>query len=275
MAREPAPSARAAAQAPEPGQGAVTLSESEGVRYLHFGTEWVQGAMSLDHPNRLELEYQQQMMAPLLFVPRPAQVLQLGLGAAALTRFCHRHLRDSRVTVVEIDPAVIQVARLWFSLPPDDERLRVIRGDAGAYVRKARAQADWLQVDLYDAAARGPVFDDVPFYRACRAALRGGGVAAFNLFGRSLQPSVAALGEAFGRRWLRLPRSAAGNTVVLAFAGPDGDPDGPLAWDADELVARARRFEARFGLPALDWLQGMRLATGRPVALAPGTRLCL
>jgi spermidine synthase len=258
-----------------PAAGGVTVSESDGVRYLHFGTEWVQGAMSLDHPHRLELEYQQQMMMPLLFVPRPAEVLQLGLGAAALTKFCHRHLRASRVTVVDIDPQVIRAARAWFGLPPEDERLQVVKADAGAYVRKARARADWLQVDLYDAAARGPVFDDVPFYRACRAALRDGGVAAFNLFGRSLQPSVEALGEAFGRRWLRLPRSAAGNTVVMAFAGPAAPADAPLAWNVDELLARARRFEARFGLPALDWLRGTRGANGRLVALAAGGQLCL
>jgi spermidine synthase len=257
------------------GRGAsdVTLSEADGVRYLHFGTEWVQGAMNIAHPYRLELEYQQQMMAPLLFVPRPGRVLQLGLGAAALTKFCHRHLRSGRITVVDIDPAVIRAARTWFALPPDDARLAVVCADAGAYLRQQRAAADWLQVDLYDAAARGPVFDDAAFYRSCQAALLPGGVAAFNLFGRSLQPSVAALSAAFGRRWLRLPRSAAGNTVVLGFAGPAGAPDAPLSWEADELLERAGRIEGRFGLPALDWLQGLRSATGRPIALGAGARL--
>jgi spermidine synthase len=252
---------------------AVTLSESEGVRYLHFGTEWVQGAMSLRYPYRLELEYQQQMMMPLLFVPRPREVLQLGLGAAALTKFCHRHLRASRLTVVELEPAVIRVARQWFALPPDDERLRVVEADAAAYLGRAAAQTDWLQVDLYDAQARGPVFDDDDFYRACRDALRPGGVAAFNLFGRSLQPSLAGVAAAFGRSWLRLPRSAAGNTVVLAFAADEAAE--PTAWEVDILIERAGRFENRFGLPALDWLHGMRSARARPFGLAPGTRLCL
>lgn len=253
----------------------VTLSESEGVRYLHFGTEWIQGAMSLRHPYRLELEYQQQMMAPLLFVPAPQHVLQLGLGAAALTKFCYRHLRTSRVTVVDIDPAVIGAARAWFALPDDDDRLTVVRADAGIYLRKARGEADLLQVDLYDAAARGPVFDDEPFYRACHASLRPGGIAAFNLFGRSLGPSVAALGAAFGRRWLRLPRSAAGNTVVLAFAEPQEGTGAALCWEADALLERAGRLEARYGLPAVDWLQGLRSAAARSIALGAGTRLCV
>ena len=249
---------------------AVTLSESDGIRYLHFGTQWVQGAMCLDDPYRLELEYQQQMMALLLFVPRPAHIVQLGLGAAALTKYCFRRLRASRITAVEIDPAVIRVARQWFALPPDSERLRVVPADAGVHVRRHPASADWLQVDLYDAAARGPVLDDVAFYRACRAALRPGGMAAFNLFGSSLAASAAAIEAAFGPHWLRLPRSAAGNTVVLAC----GEAAGTGGWKVDVLVRRAQAVERRLGLPADAWLQGLRHASGRRAALPPGGRLC-
>ena len=68
----------------------VTFSEEGGVRFLHFGTEWVQGAMRLKKPNHIELEYAQQMMAWLLFIETPERIVQLGLGAAALTKFCHR-----------------------------------------------------------------------------------------------------------------------------------------------------------------------------------------
>jgi spermidine synthase len=248
---------------------AVTLSETGGVRYLHFGTEWVQGAMCLAHPFRLELQYQQQMMAPLLFAPRPERVLQLGLGAGALTKFCHRHLPQSQIVVVDINPTVIRVARQCFTLPPDDERLRVLQADAGAFVRRVPASADCLQVDLYDAQAHGPVFDDVGFYRACRAALREGGIGAFNLFGRSLAPSLTAIGAAFGSRWLRLPGTDAGNTVVLALAGA------PVNWDADALARRAKALQRRFGWPAPTWLKGSRGASGKRLELAGRSRMML
>lgn len=249
--------------------GAVTLSESAGVRYLHFGTQWVQGAMRLAHPFRLELEYQQQMMASLIFAPRPERVLQLGLGAAALTKFCHRYLPESQIVAVDINPMVIQTARQWFTLPPDDERLRVVQADAGAYVQRAPASVDCLQVDLYDAQARGPVFDDAGFYKACRAALRKGGIAAFNLFGRSLTPSLLAIGSSFGSRWLRLPPTAAGNTVVLAFAGA------PAQWQADVLVRRAKTLERRFGWPTTAWLKAIRGGSGQRAKLAPGSEFML
>ncbi len=40
----------------------VTFSEEGGVRFLHFGTWWVQGAMRINKPDFIELEYAQQMM---------------------------------------------------------------------------------------------------------------------------------------------------------------------------------------------------------------------
>ncbi|HYA66150.1 MAG TPA: spermidine synthase [Burkholderiaceae bacterium] len=247
----------------------MTLSESQGVRYLHFGTEWVQGAMRLAQPFRLELEYQQHMMAPLLFEPKPERVLQLGLGAAALTKFCYRHLGARQILAVDIDPMVIGVARQWFALPQNDARLCVLQADARAFLRRSPARTDWLHVDLYDAQARGPVYDDVGFYRACRAALRDGGIGVFNLFGRSLSPSLAAISAAFGRRWLRMPRTAQGNHVVLAFAGT------PVPCDGDVLHRRAQTLERRFGWPARAWLREMRGATGRRLGLDSGSRMIL
>ena len=75
----------------------VTFSEERGVRFLHFGTEWVQGAMRINKPDRIELEYAQQMMAWLLFLETPKRVVQLGLGAAALTKFAYRFLPRAQV----------------------------------------------------------------------------------------------------------------------------------------------------------------------------------
>ena len=44
----------------------ATISEIDGVRYLHLGTPWVQGSMRIGKPLAIELEYVQRMMAWLL-----------------------------------------------------------------------------------------------------------------------------------------------------------------------------------------------------------------
>jgi spermidine synthase len=233
--------------------GDITLSESGGVRYLHFGTEWVQGAMRIARPFQLELEYQQQMMAPLLLLPRPRRILQLGLGAAALTKYCYRQLPTARTVVVELDRAVIRAARQWFALPPDDSRLTVVCADAQRFLQRPgqRGGSDWLQVDLYDAQARGPVYDDPAFYVACRHVLREPGIACFNLFGRRCRPSLDAIAQAFDGRVLVLPEVLAGNRVALAAVGE------PIQVDAGQLRERARAIEADPGLPARRWIKGI------------------
>src|SRR5574343_50353 len=109
----------------------IDISEESGVRYLHFGSDWVQGAMRIRKPDALELSYTREMMAGLLLrdAPWPARVLLIGLGAGSLAKFVHRHVPQAQVTVVEILPEVHAVASQFFRLPDEDERLRVVIGD--------------------------------------------------------------------------------------------------------------------------------------------------
>jgi spermidine synthase len=238
------------------GAHGVTLSESDGVRYLHFGSVWVQGAMRLARPFALELEYQQQMMALGLLQPAPRQILQLGLGAAALTKFCWRWLPSAQITTVELSEDVVRTARRVFKLPADDQRLRVVVGDARRFVEATRARFDWVQVDVYDAAARGPVYDDVRFYRACRRVLCARGGAAFNLFGRSFERSVAAIAAAFDDRVLLLPECDGGNRVALAFL------DSRSQLNYRSLRSRADQLLRDWRLPAHAWLAGLYAENG-------------
>lgn len=245
----------------------VTFSEMDGVRYLHFGTEWVQGAMRLRKPDAIELEYAQQMMAWLLFLSPSApdfHVTQLGLGAAALTKFCHRHFAKARVTAVELNPAVIVAGRSMFGLREDDARLAVREQDAWDYVMDGAntAAIDALQVDLYDATARGPVLDTTAFYRACRRVLKAPGVMTINLFGDhdSFPKNIERICDAFDNRVLVFPEVHDGNIIALAFNGPAID----VSWET--LEARAEVVESTTKLPAKDWVRKLRAANARQEA---------
>jgi spermidine synthase len=254
----------------------ATLSEHQGVRYLHLDSIWVQGAMRIADPDRLELEYVRRMMAWML--GRPAarvtegHAMQLGLGAGAITRFCHGPLGMS-VTAVELNPTVIAACRMWFRLPADGPRLAVVQADAAEVVADpARAgSVDVLCVDLYDHEAAGPVLDSLDFYRACAAVLRPGGVMSVNLFGRNanFDRSLGRIGRAFGHaaaadRVRTVRPTAEGNTTVIALRDS--------TWPSrDELVTRAENIETRFGLPARRWVRLLR-AVPAPPARRPGPR---
>ncbi|MEJ7929228.1 spermidine synthase [Ramlibacter sp. AN1015] len=232
----------------------VNFSEHAGVRYLHLGTEWIQGSMRLDAPFDIDLEYVQRMMAWLLFVPLDSvatrHAMQLGLGAAALTKFCRKKLR-MRTTAIELNPQVVAACRMWFKLPADDARLSVVLADAAEVVAHPhwRGQIDALQVDLYDHEAAAPVLDSAQFYADCRQLLTGEGCMAVNLFGRSssyersLEQIVAAFGAA--AVWAFKP-TREGNTVVLALRTPHR----PTRAD---LQAQGEAVRSRWGLPAEKW----------------------
>ncbi len=238
----------------------ITLSEEGGVRYLHFGSPWIQGAMRIARPFELEIDYVRDMMAWMLFLDPPSQLLQLGLGAGALTKYCWRRLPASRVTAVEISAAVLACARRDFALPADDARLSVKLSDAGVFVARPseRGRYGVIQIDLYDWRARGPVLDSMAFYRDCRRALAATGMLVVNLFGDddACRRSREHLARAFGGRVLALPAVPAGNVVMLAFKGP------ALHASWRQLHERARVL-ARQRLPAPEWVRALREQQGR------------
>lgn len=243
-------------KATKPALPEVNFSDYGDIRYLHLGTEWVQGSMRMDAPYDIHLDYVQRMMAWLLFV-EPETVakrhaMQLGLGAAALTKFCHRKLR-MRTTAIELNPQVVAACRLWFKLPKDDSRLSVVCGDAAEVAAHDHwaGQVDALQVDLYDHEAAAPVLDSADFYADCRRLLTEDGCMTVNLFGRSssYERSLKHIQAAFGKDavWAFRP-TREGNTVVLALREPVEPARG-------ELARRADAIESRWGLPARKWLR--------------------
>jgi spermidine synthase len=246
----------AAKKAAAPELPEVNFSDWGDVRYLHLGTEWVQGSMKLDAPFEIELEYVQRMMAWLLFVDaasvRSRHAMQLGLGAASLTKFCRKTL-GMRTTAVELNPQVVAACRGWFKLPADDARLHVIVADAAVEIRRPlwQGDVDVLQVDLYDHEAAAPVLDSEAFYADCRALLTECGCMTVNLFGRSssYERSLEKIAAAFGEDalWGFRP-TREGNTVVLAQRTPSR-PKRPV------LAERAQSIQTRWGLPAPKWLR--------------------
>ncbi len=254
MTRKKSP---ATAELPE-----VSVSDDGDVRHLHLGTPWIQGSMRIDDPFIIELEYVQRMMAWLLFVAPEGvsrrHAMQLGLGAGAITKFCHKKLR-MRTTAVELNPQVVAVCRAWFKLPPDGPRLSVLLADAAQHIRRPElaATVDFLAVDLYDDEAAAPVLDSAEFYADCRALLTEDGCLTVNLFGRasSYERSLARLAEAFGENalWAFKP-TREGNTVVLAQRTPSRPKRA-------ELLARAEQVQARWDLPAPKWLRVFKPVT--------------
>ncbi|MGH0183054.1 UNVERIFIED_CONTAM: hypothetical protein FKN15_007816 [Acipenser sinensis] len=86
----------------------------------------------------------------------PVSVLLVGLGGGALPQFLHDYVPGSQVQVLEIDPAVLQVASGWFGFEQDD-RLSVTLGD-GLELIDALAQGGNCSYDviMFDVDSKDP-----------------------------------------------------------------------------------------------------------------------
>ena len=242
----------------------IDIREEAGVRTLHFGSDWIQGAMRIARPWNLELEYTKEMMASLLLRDEtrfPRKVLLIGLGAASLTKFLYRNYPLAKLTVVEIEPAVVAAARQFFKLPEDPLRLNLVIDDGLEYVLQSDKNWDLILVDGFDADARAGALDTLPFYQAARSRLTHNGIMAVNLLGRSkgYKASLERIQTAFDGRAMAFPSCDSGNTIAFAAAGE------PVSIALDDLKESALELKEATGLnllPTLTRLEQVQSGNG-------------
>lgn len=188
--------------------GGPFISEIGNFRSLHFAWNSVQSGMVVSDPIKLALDYTRVMMGFLFFNRRPRTIEMIGLGGGSLAKFCYDILPDTRITVVEICPDIIEL-REHFFIPADDHRFQVLCADGADFVRDAPAATDVLLIDGYDADGQPPRLSSPEFYDACHEHLAPDGLMVVNLLGGAPD---------YERCLRRMRRSFHSEPVVIASA---------------------------------------------------------
>lgn len=173
------------------------------------------------------------------------QVLLVGGTANGCLEEVLKH-PGARVDCVELDPAVIRLARERLPSPSlaslDDPRVRIFLSDARRFLERTTDRYDAILLSLPDpATAQINRYYTREFFAAAREKLAPGGVLSFVLTGaenyigrplaRYLASVVGTLADVFGSGVRVVPGSS---VVVLAS-------DGPLTIDPDVLSAKVTR----------------------------------
>ncbi|MEM9316149.1 MAG: fused MFS/spermidine synthase [Pseudomonadota bacterium] len=148
------------------------------LRWLCSPPGAVQSALDLANPRRPVLANHLAMTLTAALPPRVERILDLGTGCGALLRFARSALPGAEVTGVEQDPAMLEIARTHFALPPDEA---VIVASARDYLESRRGAWDLVFSDLFDGVREPDWLLSEAFCRALSAALTPNGVAALNL----------------------------------------------------------------------------------------------
>ncbi|XP_066548047.1 eEF1A lysine and N-terminal methyltransferase [Amia ocellicauda] len=164
----------------------------------------------------------------------PVSVLLVGLGGGGLPQFVRDWVPGARVEVVELDPVVLDVARDWFGLEPD-ERLSVMLGDGLEHINKLYSQGGHsYDVIMFDVDSKDPslgmscpppAFVETPFLERVRDLLTPRGVFMLNLVCRDSVRREGVVARVRGLFPCVLSRDIEGevNEVLLCLRGGDAD----------------------------------------------------
>ncbi len=218
--------------------GTPQVLETQHALSLHFDALATQSFMSRKDPDKLVLGYTRTMMGFLLLHPTPTRISMIGLGGGSLAKYCYRHLPNTKVVAIEINPAVIAL-REQFQIPPDDERLEVVCADGAEYVANQNARPDVILVDGFLADGMPVQLGTADFYAACHARLADTGVLVANFL--ESDPDIPLYLEevsaVFGKSMSISLSEDSANYTLFAWKGAHTLPA------LEALMARARILE--------------------------------
>jgi spermidine synthase len=242
----------------------IVVVDRDGRRCLRLDdspTGLNQSCVDLAAPARLAFGYARAMVVLTLnWQPEPRRILVIGVGGGSIPMALAAALPAVHIDAVDIDPAVLDVARRYFGLR-SGEGLRVIAADGRDFVFEAvRAgrRYDAVLLDAFDADGIPPPLFDAGFLAAVRRLLSPGGLFVANTFaaGPRHEDESRAAASAFGRYLDIVPGEASGNRLIVASTA------GLPAAARLRAVPAARRADfERIGASA-HWLSGWRIADG-------------
>jgi spermidine synthase len=186
----------------------------------------------------LPVTYTQYMTASLMYPKKIDSILEIGFGGGRTAWYLHRFLPNLPITSVELDPAVVALARKYFGIK-DEPNFHIVTSDGRTFLANSKARYDIILIDAY----RGPF---VPFhlltkefYQLVKNHLAEGGVVAQNV-----EPSTMLFDSAVKTMQAVFRHvdfyETGGNIVSIAFEG--------AARSSEELGRVARERQAAFRL---------------------------
>ncbi|QPF88285.1 fused MFS/spermidine synthase [Bradyrhizobium genosp. L] len=190
----------------------------------------------------LPIPYTRFMTTALMYAKDVHSILEIGFGGGRVAWYLHRCLPDVRVTSVELDPAVLELARKYFGIK-DEPNFDLEAKDGRLFLSQSKDRYDVILIDAY----RGPF---VPFhlmtrefYQIVKDHLAEGGVVVQNVDPDTMlfDSAVRTIGAVFPQIELyKTNDSSDDNLVTVAYDGAERK--------ADDLAAVAGMRDKMLGL---------------------------
>jgi spermidine synthase len=213
--------------------------------------------LKADH-DKLVFDYSKSVMAGLLSTPSPKRVLVLGLGGGSIPRVFAELYPKAIIDVVEIDPAVVQVAADWFDFK-QSANVRVHTKDGRQFVKQAgvfKQSWDLIVLDAFNGDYIPEHMMTREFLQECKAVLTPNGTLVANTFSSSrLYASESATYAAVYGRFINLKHDD-GNRIIIGRNGV-----APTLAQLKAIVPNAQPRLAPYGV---DYAEVLKHVKGAP-----------
>lgn len=199
-----------------------------------------QTCVDLKNPKRLVFPYVRMTLGGLLLNPEPDNILIIGLGGGSIPIALNEMYPAAQIDVVEIDEAVVKVAKRFFNFAEND-KLKVHVADGRVFTKRAGLRGKRYDLIILDAFTGDYIPEHLmtkEYLQETHALLDKSGILVANTFSTSdlYDHESVTYSEVFGSFFnFKMPNT--GNRVVIASIDP-------LPSDF-VLRSRAKRLSAR------------------------------
>ncbi len=178
-----------------------------------------QSCKYINKPEVLVFDYAKLSVAGILATENPQSILIIGLGGGTLVEAFHTLAPEAIITSVEIDTAVIKVAKNYFDLPTESWH-KIIDKDGRIFIKREKIKNKKYDIVILD-AFNGDYIPEhlmtVEFLKEVKSILSDKGLVIANTFSSSKlkQLEGATYHAAFGDFYL-LKGQHSGNRIILA-----------------------------------------------------------
>lgn len=200
----------------------VVVTEFNNQRCMLFNVhrgDMNQTCIDLRDPKRMVFNYTRMSFAGLLLNPDPQRILVAGLGGGTIPTAMRELYPDAHIDVLEVDQAVVNVAKQYFDFSEDDNLINHVV-DARVFIKRAGLrgeQYDYIVLDAFSGEYIPEHLLTQEFLQEVSQILTPDGVVVANTFASSrLYDYESVTYRAVFGEFLNFKTAGSGNRIILA-----------------------------------------------------------
>jgi len=232
----------------------ITVTEEGNRRCMLFNVhrgDRNQTCMFVDDPKRLVFDYTRMSFAGLLLNPEPDSVLVIGLGGGSIPVAFADLFPEARIDVVEVDEAVVQVAKDFFQFA-ETENMRVVVEDGRPFIKRAGLRGisyDYIVLDAFSGDYIPEHMLTEEFLEEVKTIMTEDSVLVANTFSTSrLYDHESVTYQRVFNEFFNFKLPTSGNRIIVTQLQPL-PPRGQLVTEARRLADSVHQY----GVPLLDY----------------------